>query len=139
MRKSNKDDMSSIHHLIEELEETEIDKKHFEKAYIQQINDKRWYCLVEEDGTNIIGLLNMRFEDQLHHSYKVCEILEFIVDEKYRCDGLGKKMFNQAKIIAKENGCGQIELCSSMRRLSAHAFYEHMGMAKDHFNFVMKI
>lgn len=138
IRKANKNDCKAVHEWIEILEKTELPMDRFQKTYEEEINSDHWCCLVYEEDGKILSVLNMRMENQLQHPYKVAEILEFIVSEELRGKGIGRKMFEQAVSIAKENGCGHIELCSNMKRTGAHAFYEHMGMAKDHFNFVMK-
>lgn len=139
IRVANEKDIDAIHRWIEELEEIELPMDIFQRTYQEELDSDRWTCLVYEEDGKIQGVLNMRMEEQLQHPYKVAEILEFIVSKELRGKGIGRKLFEEAIRIAKENDCGHIELCSNMRRKNAHAFYEHMGMVKDHYNFVMKI
>ena len=65
----------------------------------------------------VIGMLNIRFEEQLHHSKRIAEILEFAVVSAYRNKGIGKEMFAQSCQIATDNSCSQIEVACT-RRLS---------------------
>ena len=65
--------------------------------------------------------------------------IELVVEEDCRGQSIGRELFAHACEFAREEGCVQIELCSSMRRTDAHRFYEREGMRKDHFNFTMPL
>ena len=41
-----------------------------------------------EHDNDIIGVSNLRFEEQLHHSECIAEIMEFAVDKTYRKQGI---------------------------------------------------
>ncbi len=73
----------------------------FYSIYQEQISNRHYYCLICEYEENVIGVLNLRFEDQLHHSECIAEIMEFAVDEAYRKQGIGKEMFTNACQLAK--------------------------------------
>lgn len=75
--------------------------------YREQINSRHYYCLVCERDNNLIGVLNLRFEGQLHHSKCIAEIMEFAVDLVDRKQGIGKEMFADACQLAKDFGCTQ--------------------------------
>lgn len=70
--------------------------------YREQINSRHYYCLVCERDNNLIGVLNLRFEGQLHHSECIAEIMEFAVDSVDRKQGIGKEMFANACQLAKD-------------------------------------
>ena len=65
--------------------------------------------------------------------------MELVTEEDCRGSGIGRELFRHVCEYAKEEGCIQIELNSSMRRTDAHHFYETNGMRKDHFNFTMPL
>ena len=92
------------------MENKELPYDSFEVIYHNQINDCHYYCLVCEQDSFVIGMLNIRFEEQLHHSKRIAEILEFAVASAYRSKGIGKEMFAQSCQIATDNSCSQIEV-----------------------------
>lgn len=139
IRSAKPADLWPVKHLIEVLEETVFDEREFTAAFDAQLLDPHWHCFVCEAGGKIAALLNMRIDYQIHHAAKVAEILELVVEEDCRGQSIGRELFAHACEFAREEGCVQIELCSSMRRTDAHRFYEREGMRKDHFNFTMPL
>lgn len=139
IRSAKPADLWPVKHLIEVLEETVFDEREFTAAFDAQLLDPHWHCFVCEAGGKIAALVNMRIDYQIHHAAKVAEILELVVEEDCRGQSIGRELFAHACEFAREEGCVQIELCSSMRRTDAHRFYEREGMRKDHFNFTMPL
>lgn len=107
----------------------------FYSIYQEQIKNEHYYCLICEHDDNVIGVLNLRFEEQLHHSECIAEIMEFAVDEAYRKQGVGKEMFANACQLAKDFGCIQIEVACNQLRQDTHRFYLREGMHNFHFKF----
>ncbi|MDO5548680.1 MAG: GNAT family N-acetyltransferase [Eubacteriales bacterium] len=134
-RKSTEKDCSAVYRLICELEQNVLPYANFERIYLAQLQDKRYYCLVCERGGDVIGMLNLRLEEQLHHEEKVAEILEFSITEEERNKGVGKELFARACRIAQERGCRQMEVDCNQRRRDAHRFYSRQGMQHSHFKF----
>jgi PhnO protein len=139
IRKSDEKDLEQIQRLTELLENREFDHEDFRRIYHAQLADPRYICFVWENETGIHGLLNMRMEAQLHHCARTAQITELIVDEECRGKGTGKQLFTHACAYAKEQGCAQIELETSLWRKRAHAFYEREGMISDHAWYTMKL
>lgn len=134
-RKGTIDDCKGVYDLICGLESKQLSFDRFLNIYQKQLNDSHYYCLVCEHDNNIIGVLNLRFEEQLHHVNYIAEILEFAVSTSYRKRGIGKEMFTYACQLAKEYGCIQIEVACNQLRTDAHRFYEREGMHNFHFKF----
>lgn len=84
---------------------------------------------------HIRGMLNLRFEYQLHHAACIAEIMELVVAAQCRNKGIGKLMLNEACRIAKENGCIQIEVACNQLRKDTHRFYAREGMKNYHYKF----
>ncbi len=84
--------------------------------------------MVCEFDNDIMGVLNLRFEGQLHHSEYIAEIMEFVITSSYRNRGIGKEMLANAGQLAKEAGCNQL-------RENTHRFYAREGMHNFHFKF----
>jgi GNAT superfamily N-acetyltransferase len=55
------------------------------------------------------------------------EISGLVVDERYRSQGIGKRLLARSEEWARERGCSTIGLRSNVLRDRAHAFYERHG------------
>nr|WP_315115818.1 GNAT family N-acetyltransferase [uncultured Clostridium sp.] len=138
-RESTLDDCKAIYSLICDMENKELSYDRFEVIYHDQISDCHYYCLVCEQDGMVIGALNMRFEEQLHHTERISEILEFAVATTCRNKGIGKEMFIQSCQIAKDNGCSQIEVDCNQLRKDTHRFYVREGMHNFHSKFSKRL
>lgn len=98
-------DCEKVHSLICEMKCKHLPFDRFFSIYKEQISNRHYYCLICECDSNVIGVLNLRFKAQLHHSECIAEIMEFAVNSAYRKQGIGKKMFVNACKIAKDFGC----------------------------------
>ena len=79
-------------------------------------------CLLAEENGEVLEVLNLRFEKQLHHAAAVAEIMEFSVSPACR--------------LAREAGCVQIEVACNQLRERTHRFYlGHGGMHNFHYKF----
>lgn len=134
-RKAEPDDCEGIYRLICELECEKLPFVRFSGIYLEQVKDRNYYCLVCEQGGEVTGVLNLRFEEQLHHSARIAEIMEFAVDAACRGRGIGREMFEIACRIAREHGCVQIEAACNQTRTDAHQFYTRAGMYNSHYKF----
>ncbi len=134
-RKATLNDCEKIYSLICDMECKQLPFDKFYSIYQKQLNDRHYYCLVYEYGNDAIGVLNLRFEEQLHHSERIAEIMEFAVDEAYRKQGIGKEMLANACQLAGDFGCTQIEVACNQCRKDTHRFYLREGMHNFHFKF----
>ena len=80
-----------------------------------------------------------RFEEQLHHTERIAEILEFAINTTCRNMGIGKEMLAQSYRIAADNGCSQIEVACNQLRKDTHRFYVREGMHNFHFKFSKRL
>lgn len=79
-RKAILDDCEKVYRLICEMECKQLLFERFSAIYREQLSDWHYYCLICEQNNHVIGVLNLRFEEQLHHSEWIAEIMEFAVD-----------------------------------------------------------
>lgn len=103
------------------------------------MSDENYYCLICEQDNQVIGMLNLRFEEQLHHAENIAEIMEFAVDSAFRNQGIGRGMLERACVIAKERGSSQIEVACNQLRKDTHRFYLREGMKNYHFKFSKRL
>lgn len=134
-RKAELKDCERVYNLICEMECKQLPFDRFSAIYSEQISDRHYYCLICEHNHNVIGVLNLRFEEQLHHSACIAEIMEFAVDSAYRKQGIGKEMFAYACQLARDFGCRQLEVACNQLRKDTHRFYLREGMHNFHFKF----
>ena len=151
-RKATQADEARVYALICDMESRELPKETFAGIFARQLEDAHYYCLVCEQehsepgqpgqparpgqpGPELAGVLNLRFEDQLHHAGRIAEILEFAIAASCRSRGLGRLMFARACALAQEMGCTQIEVACNQLRTRTHGFYLRQGMHNFHYKF----
>lgn len=139
IRAARAGDERALHALICALEEHDFPFDAFCERLRAQAADGRHTCLVYEEAGQVLGMLNMRIEPQLHHERPTAEILELVVDTAQRSHGVGAALFAAAREQAAHAGCEQLELASNARRVDAHRFYERQGMTKSHVHFTMPL
>lgn len=139
IRACNKSDVNALYLLICQLEQEVLPYDSFCAIYLQQLKDEQYYGLVYEQKHHIIAFLHLRLEDQLHHAAKIAEIMELIVAENERSQGIGKALIQRGLRIAKQRGCIQMEVSSHHQRSNAHRFYERCGFQNHHKKFTLKI
>lgn len=135
IRKGTWNDRERVYELICLLEDTVFDRDSFYEIYLRKLDDGMYACFVYEKEGNVVCVLNMRMEEQLHHCGKICEVTEFVVEAEERSRGIGEEMFRYACAYAEQNGCMRIELVTNRRRKDAHRFYERMGMNRSHYGY----
>lgn len=134
-RKAESHDCERVYELICDMEAKKLPFDRFAAIYQRQLSDPRYYCLICECNQQVIGVLNLRFEEQLHHSEQIAEIMEFSIDPTCRKQGIGKEMLAKACQISKELGCIQIEVACNQLRKDTHRFYLREEMHNFHFKF----
>jgi len=84
----------------------------------------------------IVGYLSYRIKEK--HTKKL-DVDQLIITEKYRGQGLGKKLMDEVKSIAIRNNCDRIELNCWMFNKNALAMYEHIGFERQRIIYEMKL
>ena len=95
---------------------------------IEQNNIKYF---IAKDGERIIASLYICIIPNLTKNGKSIGFIENVVtDEKYRRQGIGKKIMENAMIYAEQNNCYKVLLQSGNQRTEAHEFYDALGFDK---------
>ena len=132
-------DCRQVHELICQLEEKQLSYEVFSRIWNVQRSSPHYLCLVCEEDGHLLGMVNLRFEEQLHHDGRIAEITEMYVRPSLRSKGIGKALIQRAYEISREKGCLQIEACCNQLRLQAHRFYLREGMKNYHFKFTRNL
>ncbi|MBR5590734.1 MAG: GNAT family N-acetyltransferase [Anaerotignum sp.] len=138
-RKSEEKDCKAIYDLICDMENKQLPYDIFEEIYRNQLARKDMYCIIREENGKVQAMLNLRFEEQLHHCEKIAEIMEFVVDAGSRDIGVGKEILEEACRVAQEYSCSQIEVACNQLRKDTHRFYEREGMHNFHYKFSRRL
>ena len=134
-QKAQAEDCRTVYELICDMEQKELPYDRFHKIFLGQLARPDFYCLLLKEEGQTLGVLNLRFEEQLHHAERIAEIMELAVDSGHRNKGWGKALFQQACTLAKEAGCIQIEVACNQLRRDTHRFYLREGMHNFHYKF----
>ena len=92
--------------------------------------------LVIIDNDRVVGYLSYKIKER--HTKKL-DVDQLVILEKYRGQGLGKKLMEEVKRIAIEENCDRIELNCWMFNENALAMYEHIGFDKQRIMYEMKL
>ena len=98
-------------------------------------NFERLNTIVILDNKKIVGYLSYVIKKR--HTGKL-DVDQLVILEEYRGKGLGKKLMEEAKQIAKENECDRIELNCWLFNENALNMYEHIGYNRQRIIYEMK-
>lgn len=113
-------DQPEIYSLICALEETSFPQEMFAWGFYTMLSSASHLLLVAEEEGQIIGLLHLRMEFQLHHCGTVAEIMELIVSREVRSKGIGAALLKAAREQAIQHHCIQFEVTSNQKRKQTH-------------------
>ena len=125
-------DQPEIYSLICALEETSFPQEMFAWGFYTMLSRASHLLLVAEEEGQIVGLLHLRMEFQLHHCGTVAEIMELIVSREVRSKGIGAALLKAAREQAIQHHCIQFEVTSNQKRKQAHRFYQREGLEQTH-------
>lgn len=89
--------------------------------------------IVAVDQDHVIGCLQLTIIPGIARLGMTRAQIEGVrVDRRYRGQRVGEALFNYAIQLAKENGCGMVQLTTDKSRQDAHRFYERLGFVASH-------
>jgi glucosamine-phosphate N-acetyltransferase len=121
-------DFSEIFCLLEQLwpnKKLDFDKMLFVFNRNLTADYKRLICA--EINSKIVGFCSLTIKDNLWQQGLLGNVDELVIDEQFRCKGIGTSLMEKITEIAKQTGCVQIELDSALHRIQAHTFYRNLG------------
>jgi GNAT superfamily N-acetyltransferase len=80
----------------------------------------------EADGV-LIGVAALHTMPMLEMDGRLGRLLALVVDEDHRGRGVGELLVTAAEQLARDAGCGRMEITSSRRRTRTHEFYQRLG------------
>ena len=137
IRIATNDDLDAVYGLIKQLSSHEFTKEQFNDCYLY--NTQKGQVLVYEKDHVIRGCITYNIHYYLHFSRKSAEIVNLVVDESVRGNGIGKKLLASFAQIAADLGCVCLEVDSGKHREAAHRFYMREGFAFNHYKFTKEL
>lgn len=96
--------------------------------------------VVAERGGEVVGTAQLTFMAGLsHRGMWRAEIEAVRVRAGQRGSGLGTQLIGWCIELARERGCGMVQLASNASRTDAHRFYERLGFTASHTGFKLRI
>jgi len=133
IRMATKGDLESLFSLMRQLSRHNFTKEQFELCYFHNLAHN--FILVYEHNEHLCGCGVLSLNYHLHFSQKTAEVLDLIVDEKSRSQGIGKKLLAALEQIAIDHRCVCLEIDSGIQREEAHRFYIREGLRQTHLKF----
>jgi GNAT superfamily N-acetyltransferase len=91
--------------------------------------DPRGIVLLAQSGGLPAGVIAAQAISYLERPGAFARVVALAVDREHRRSGVGRRLLAAVEAWAAEIGCRDVEITSSRRRDSAHAFYEALGFA----------
>lgn len=139
IRKAVPEDADIVYQLISDLEECEFPESEFRQIFDEILISSHHCIFLYENNSEVMGLLHLRLENQLHHCGKTAEIMELIIKDGHRSEGIGGSLFNAASEYAVKQKCVIFEVTSNRKRTDAHRFYQKNSMELTHYKFTRNI
>ncbi len=86
--------------------------------------------IVALDGSRVVGMAGMRISVFIHRARPVARLTTMIVTKEARRGGIGRALVERIELLARQTGCGALELTSGEERSDAHRFYEALGFER---------
>lgn len=109
---------------------------HYREAFAAMDKEVFNKMLLAEREGKIVGSLQLVFVPGVSRNGTKRAIIESVrVKSSARGQNFGTALMKEAIRLAKENGCGLVQLDSDLRRPRAHLFYRRLGFVQSHAGF----
>ena len=128
VRDIRQEDMSSLAALYSQFWGEKSDVEKMCDKFVQLQDNDAYILLCAEEQDKLAGSVMGIVCEELYGECEPFLVLEnMVVDSDYRKRGIGKQLFVELEIRAKQKGCRQIILVTETNRNDACAFYESLG------------
>jgi len=91
--------------------------------------------LLATEDSRAVGLIAMHCATMLHHREPVARITALVVRDDVRGKGVGRILVDAGANLARQAGCGLMELTTAIHRTEAQAFYKALGLTVSSLRF----
>lgn len=145
IREMKADELPAICGLLEEIDQDANMPPSQAQSIWEAMNGYSYYkVFVAEDKAAdppaIVGTFALLIGHNLGHGGKPFAIVEnVVVHPDHRGKGVGRRMMEEAMILAKAQGCYKLMLSSDIKREAAHRFYDSLGFERHGISFRMNL
>lgn len=112
----------------------------YERAFAEIDADPNQYLCVVEDGTTIVGTLQLTFIRGLARTGALRGQIEAVrVASDRRGERIGEAMFAWAIEECRARGCSLVQLTTDKARSDAHRFYDGLGFRDTHLGYKLTL
>ena len=108
-------------------------------ALLDSLESNKKILVAELNDIEIVGIVSIVFLSRLNRTTLEMYIPELVVLEKYRNQGVGKKLIASCIDLAKEKKCHRIRLESGHQRKNSHKFYQNLGFEQSALSFTKNL
>lgn len=98
-----------------------------------------WTFLLAEEKKRKVGLLVLLILPSLYHGGNYAAITELMVEKEFQGKGFGEMLVDEAKRLARAQGCAELDVSVEVENEKAIGFYQKLGFEKKHADFGMKL
>jgi ribosomal protein S18 acetylase RimI-like enzyme len=144
IRKATLSDEEDVAILIRELAEAigvigDVNPVSWYSTLRKMLASPEWTFLLAEEGTKKIGLLVLLILPSLYHGSSFAAITEIVVSKGAQGKGMGRRLVEEAKMLARSLGCAQLDVSVEVDNEKAVGFYKKLGFGQKHADFGMKL
>ena len=144
-RTAGRDDLHAVVSLLADDELAENREKpidgtgvaeEYANAFAAMEHEQFNHMLLAESEGKVVGCLQLVFVPGLSRKGSKRAIIESVrVASDIRGKSIGTALMKEGVRLAREGGCGLVQLDSDTRRSRAHLFYRRLGFVQSHFGF----
>lgn len=140
IRYCERDDFEPVLGLLRQLwPDRELDRGRIEESFRHGLDSDHHHYICAAVGDRVVGFCSLIIRSSIWAQGYLGYIDELVVDESHRGKRIGGKLLQRAVELAKEAGCGKVELDSAFHREDAHRFYAREGFENRGFIFFRDI
>lgn len=103
----------------------EVPVAHVERR-LRRLNEERTVFVAVVPRAGVVGWIGVALREALIDSGRA-DIEGLVVEDEYRCNGIGQLLVAAAEAWARRHGCTSMRLVSNVLRERAHVFYKRLG------------
>ena len=128
IRSANDSDAQAVFKLIAELGYADLPFARFTQTFRSVLENPAMMTFIAEVNAEVVGLATISFRPQLRLTANLFSIDEFVIADRVRGQGVGRRFLEHLKGVAKQTGAARLELETNRARESyRRGFYVKNG------------
>ena len=138
IRRAHQDDAAGVQALLRQLgyQSSEEDVRRKLGLLSERTSDP---VLVAVEGERLLGVIALHWTPMLHLAAPLARITALVVRDDTRGTGVGRRLVDAGAALARNAGCGQLELTTALRRTDAQTFYRAIGFTESSVKLVREL